>query len=387
MTPLSPKLASELAYLPYQLISNKKDKMFVVDRFVTKEFSLSKQQQTFKGQSGGIFGIGRKTEGFALVGIGKGKRENELVIAIRGTKTGHDWMTNLNLGLKGAPNNSSAHAGFVNTFHTLRPQIRKFILSNGKIPKHIHCVGHSLGGALASLCSDWIKSELKITTTLYTFGAPRVGQISYARKSSVTNTDIYRCTHGADPVPLIPLWPFVHAPYCGKEYRLDDGVGVYFSAHGMDGNASPGYLNTANSESWNKLKIQSLDFLNKPIRLSFDDRNQASFTGYWANKLSAALFTLLNDAGPQHARAIELQARISTGMTFYDHLARNIEKIAAASDKLAEQTKGLLGHMLVFSGRGISKITDFSMKFIRWVFKVTVGKLYGTAKRAVDAIF
>ncbi len=34
-----------------------------------------------------------------LVGIGKGKRENELHIAIRGTKTGHDWMTNLNLGL------------------------------------------------------------------------------------------------------------------------------------------------------------------------------------------------------------------------------------------------------------------------------------------------
>ncbi len=48
MTPLSPKLASELAYLPYQFISNKKGKVFVVDSFVTKEFSLSKQQQTFK---------------------------------------------------------------------------------------------------------------------------------------------------------------------------------------------------------------------------------------------------------------------------------------------------------------------------------------------------
>ncbi len=88
------------------------------------------------------------------------------------------------------------------------------------------------------LCVLTDKVRTKITTTLYTFGAPRVGQISYARKSSATNTDIYRCTHGADPVPLIPCALFVHAPYCGKEYRLDDGVGVYFSAHGMDGNVT-----------------------------------------------------------------------------------------------------------------------------------------------------
>ncbi|MCF8777523.1 lipase family protein [Vibrio sp. IRLE0018] len=387
MTPLSPKLASELAYLPYQFITNRHEKKFIADGFVTKEFSLNKESQAFKGQTGGIFGIGRKTEGFALIGIGKGKRENELVISVRGTKTGHDWMTNLNLGLKGSPNSAIAHSGFVNTFHSLKPQVKRFILSRSKTPSHIHCVGHSLGGALASLFSDWIKIELKVSTTLYTFGAPRVGQISYARKSTETNKNIYRCTHGADPVPLIPLWPFVHAPYNGTEYRLDDGVGVYFSAHGMGSSDTPGYLNTANSENWGALKVRSFDYLSRPTRLKFDDRNQASFTGYWANKLSAALVTLLNDAGPQHARAIELQARISTGMTFYDQLARNIEKIAAASEKLTEQAKGLLGHMLVFAGRGVSKITDLSAHFIRWVFQVTVGKLYSTAKRAVDAIF
>ncbi|WP_158135652.1 lipase family protein [Vibrio navarrensis] len=387
MNPLSPKLAAELAYLPYQFITHRDKKTLVAERFVTKEFDLSKEKQGFTGKTGGIFGIGRKTEGFALIGVGKGKRESELVISVRGTKTGHDWMTNLNLGLKGAPNSAVAHAGFVNVFHSLRPQIRQFILSQKKIPRHIHCVGHSLGGALASLFSDWIKSELKVSTTLYTFGAPRVGQASYARKSEETNTNIYRCTHGADPVPLIPLWPFAHAPYNGKEYRLDDGIGVYFAAHGMGANDTPGYLNTANSESWGDLKVKSVDFLNKPVRLKFDNRTQVFYTGYWANKLSAALVTLLNDAGPQYAKAVEIQARISVGMTFYDHLAKNIERIVAVSEKLADQAKGLLGHMLVFAGRSVSKITDLSANFIRWVFKVTVGKLYSTAKRAVDAIF
>lgn len=151
MNPLSPKLAAELAYLPYQFITHRDKKTLVAERFVTKEFDLSKEKQGFTGKTGGIFGIGRKTEGFALIGVGKGKRESELVISVRGTKTGHDWMTNLNLGLKGAPNSAVAHAGFVNVFHSLRPQIRQFILSQKKIPRHIHCVGHSLGGALASL--------------------------------------------------------------------------------------------------------------------------------------------------------------------------------------------------------------------------------------------
>ncbi|MGP8306304.1 hypothetical protein [Vibrio sp. YIC-376] len=104
-------------------------------------------------------------------------------------------------------------------------------------------------------------------------------------------------------------------------------------------------------------------------------------------KLSAALTTLLKDAGPQHYRAIEIQARLSSGMTFYDHLARSIEKVAAASGKLAEQTKGLLGHMLVFAGRSVDKITDLSAKFIRWVFEVTIGKLFKTAQRALSSLF
>ncbi|CAE6929190.1 Lipase (class 3) [Vibrio sp. B1FLJ16] len=387
MAILTPKLAYEIAYLPYQLVTHRDKETIELSNEIRKAFSFNKEKQSFHGKTGGIFGFGRKSEGFALVGLGKGKHKDELVITVRGTKKLNDWITNLNLGLKGSPNGSHAHAGFINTFHTIRPQIRSFILSQSKMPKLVHCVGHSLGGALASLFSDWLKDEFSMRVNLYTFGTPRVGHESYARKSDHTNINIFRCTHGADPVPLIPLWPFQHAPYSGMEYRLDDSNGIYSQTHGMGPHDNPGYINTANSLSWDSLKQSSNQFLNKPIRLKFESRSQAAYNSYWASKLSAALTTLLKDAGPQHYRAIEIQARLSSGMTFYDQLARSVEKVAAVSGELAEQTKGLLGHMLVFSGRFIDKINDLSAKFIRWVFDVTIGKLFKTAQRALSSLF
>ncbi|TOP14425.1 lipase, partial [Vibrio parahaemolyticus] len=61
--------------------------------------------------------------------------------------------------------------------------------------------------------------------------------------------------------------------------------------------------------------------------------------------------------------AIAVQATVSTGMTFYDILARNIEKVAKASKVRESQVKGLLGHMLVF-----------------------IGKLYRAAQMAISAV-
>ncbi|MDF4400902.1 hypothetical protein P3406_24495 [Vibrio parahaemolyticus] len=58
----------------------------------------------------------RTSEAFAVIGFGKGKYKGDLVISIRGTQNANDWVTNLNVGLKGSPNGSIAHAGFINSF-------------------------------------------------------------------------------------------------------------------------------------------------------------------------------------------------------------------------------------------------------------------------------
>jgi len=153
----------------------------------------------------------------------------------------------------------------------------------------------------------------------------------------------------------------------------------------MGPRANPGYVNTANAENWGSLNTRSNHFLNTPVRLKFENRNQATFNEYWSDKLSAALTTLLKDAG--YFKAMTVQAGLSSGLTFYDKLAQCVEKVAAASTELAEQTMGLLGHMLAFAGRTVTKITKLTAKYIKWVFDVTLKKLYLAAHSAISSLY
>jgi hypothetical protein len=59
--------------------------------------------------------------------------------------------------------------------------------------------GHSLGGALASLCF----ARLPRATGLYLFGSPRVGDQDFV--DLFKDRCVWRLEHARDPVPLIPL--------------------------------------------------------------------------------------------------------------------------------------------------------------------------------------
>ncbi len=52
-------------------------------------------------------------------------------------------------------------------------------LSGGRQPSRVICTGHSLGGALATLCAPWCAIEYpKADVRCVTFGSPRVGACS-----------------------------------------------------------------------------------------------------------------------------------------------------------------------------------------------------------------
>ncbi|MDR6984361.1 pimeloyl-ACP methyl ester carboxylesterase [Rheinheimera pacifica] len=389
MSALTPRVAAELAEIVYQIERPSASGVYRLNlgNYEARNcFSFDVSQGPVKGVSGGtLFSLFNKTTGFALVGKGINQFSKDYVVTIRGTHINRDWLTNGHVGVTGGDNGTQVHAGFNKTFNSMKMALEKILApllaSNGSTT--VHCVGHSLGGALASLTADWLKNRFKCNVNLYTFGAPRVGMHAFSKKHTGTLNAIYRCTHGADPVPMIPLWPFVHAPYEGTEYRLDSGSGISIDAHGMAEHKSPGYLNTANSRSWQALNLRSASNF-ALVRLKYDDRHQASFSTYWADKISAALITLLKDAG--YYTAVMAQAAIGTGLTFYDLLARSLESIAKASAKFAEQTKGLLGHMLAFARQAVTTVTELTFKFIRWVFDKTVGALYRSAREAITSI-
>lgn len=387
MTAISPRIASELAELVYQIReanSFGNYRLNTANLKVSNVFDFDLSGGPVHGVSGGFLGLFQKSSGFALVGNGKNTFKGDHVIAVRGTKTGQDWLTNGNVGLSGGYNGSAVHAGFNDTFESMKPTLERILTPNIRNVNYgiVHCVGHSLGGALAALTAEWVRIRYNRPVNLYTFGAPRVGLNGFAEKTTFGCNKIYRCTHGADPVPKVPLWPFIHAPNNGSEFRLDGGQGISVAAHSMSEEATPGYRNTANSNDWSALRHSSHGFLNSPVRLKYEDRHQASFTALWADKISAALITLLKDAGYYHA--ILAQAGIGTTLTFYDLVARTLEDVAKASARFAEQTVGLLGHMLVFAGQLAATVVDLTYQFIKWVFDQTTDVLYRAVKQALN---
>ncbi|GGY59595.1 lipase family protein [Marinobacter zhanjiangensis] len=386
MKQLTPKLAAEFADIVYEVREPGPAGVVQVkpSEALKQVFDVKLGNGPVMAETGGFWGFFQRTSGFAMVADGKNNFAGHHVVAVRGTKTNHDWLTNGNVGLSSSTGGAMVHAGFNETFESMKPGLEALLtprLNRGPVAG-IHCIGHSLGGALASLVSDWIHKRYRLDANLYSFGAPRVGMKGFATKSSFEVNKLYRCTHGADPVPAVPLWPFMHAPVNGIEYRLDRGEGMSAEAHAMGEDAVPGYRNTAQKGDWDMLHQNSMKYLNNPVRLDYARRHEASFSNYWAEKLSAALVTLLKDAG--YYSAVLAQAAISTSLTFYDILAHTLEDIAKASKSLAEQTRGLLGHMLAFARAAVTTVVDLTFRFIRWVFDRTSEALYAVVRQAID---
>lgn len=185
-------------------------------------FNVDTDKDLLKGKTGTIGPIKYRTAfGFTL--IGKGPLIGNAFIIFRGTHYVADWLTDGNVAVTSSTTGKSVHDGFNRTFKSMEPQLMQFMDSVAKHSIHsIHCIGHSLGGALATLCGEWIKTVYKRKSYIYTFGSPRVGMHSFAKDctSGVGSHNIFRVYHKTDIVPCVPTWPFFHVPVTGKDYFL-----------------------------------------------------------------------------------------------------------------------------------------------------------------------
>lgn len=107
-----------------------------------------------KGKTGGP-GIIKCQTAFGFTLIGKGRFEDHIFLLFRGTRYLADWLTNGNTTVSRSACGQPVHDGFNQSFISMRPQLTQFMnaLPKGKVPS-VHCIGHSLGGALATLCAN-----------------------------------------------------------------------------------------------------------------------------------------------------------------------------------------------------------------------------------------
>ena len=68
----------------------------------------------------------------------------------------------------------------------------------------IGITGHSLGGAMANLLALEIVRKFNLISELYTFGAPRLGNISFINYFSKLISNAKRIVHNRDIVPHLP---------------------------------------------------------------------------------------------------------------------------------------------------------------------------------------
>lgn len=376
---LSPNTAASIANRVYDIRkSNQFSKDFHAD--FTRNFKLTTNK--IEGMTGGLVDrlLNRKT-GFALTAEGRNAQfKGHHIIGIRGTHlpSASDWLTNANVGVTTGPKNIEVHMGFQRTFASIRPAFEQYIKVHK--PKCLHCVGHSLGGALAQLTALWAR-EHGIPAKLYTFGAPRVVIEKYVPVAQ-TNIEHHRMIHGADPVPKVPIWPFSHT---AGEYVLSMNNGSVFapSTHSME--HSPGYVNTVLSYgSFSDMAHKFYAPNTQRVHFKYADRLQVNFSQYWQQRITDGLITFLKDNGLYVA--IAAQASLGLGMTFYDALARSINGVVKASVAAEESIRGLLGCMLAFAGKKAQEIKELTVNFIRWVFELMVKALNRMAKQAIEMI-
>lgn len=206
---LSPSTAASIATRVYDIRKSTDFKGVFHPEF-RNNFKITNSQ--IQGISGGLVNqILNRSTGFALTAQGTTQQfKKHHIIGVRGTvfTSVADWLTNFNVALTLGPKNLAVHSGFQKAFASMRPEFNTYITQHK--PRCLHIVGHSLGGAIAELTAIWA-SERGIKTKLYTFGAPRV-VLENSVHQAAHNIKHYRVTHGADPVPSVPVWPFGRLP-------------------------------------------------------------------------------------------------------------------------------------------------------------------------------
>jgi len=132
---------------------------------------------------------------------------DECVIAFRGTTDIADWLTNLDVKMtEHTESGGKIHHGFARALTGVWTDIHAEIMRRD--PDAIHLIGHSLGGALATVCAARLAAINQPDIALTTFGCPRVGNRRFVRWLLPRIDLSIRYVNRADVVPRVPAFGF-----------------------------------------------------------------------------------------------------------------------------------------------------------------------------------
>lgn len=145
--------------------------------------------------------------------------DDDIIICFRGTEP--DKMSDVFADLKAWPKRSQekglVHFGFAEALDKVYDEIKthvQYVKSRDSAKNwRVICTGHSLGGALATLCASRLDANV-----VYTFGSPRVGTRSFCKEMKNDKITHYRFVNNNDVVTLVPFWFMGYRHYGELQY-------------------------------------------------------------------------------------------------------------------------------------------------------------------------
>lgn len=336
----------------------------------------------------GVSGLGPGTlSGFGFVASGNSDAtRREVIVSIRGTDGAADALTDalIGPGVPG-PSGTTVHAGFNRTWKTLQDQIDRRLPAQGLSGVTVHCVGHSLGGALATLAADHLSlrgAQVKV----YTFGCPRVGMIDFAQELTARAGagNLFRVYHPADPVAMVPLFPFTHVPKGETGYALACGAGerIRPGAHKM----VDSYMQLIGDKSYAALAANGSQTLS--------DRQIEAWLrrikdGGWVQNYGARAMEMVGIALDWVLRKIlegaliGLQPYLAAGVSLLDTLAYVLHAGAKLIKDVAWYVEAIMLAVLKLVGRSAAAGASLTLEFIRWVLQTMMQDILGMSRTVV----
>lgn len=142
-------------------------------------------------------------------------------VLFRGTQTQTEMKTNMDFVQK-----NNVHRGFSNLFQSFQSKLHQIIGNETCV-----LIGHSLGGALATLA---ITSLEKSKCVAYVFGSPRVGNVTFHDRFRNSDKSFYNIQNTDDIVTNLPLAVMPNLKDVSEPlYYQHVGKEIYFSQNWM----------------------------------------------------------------------------------------------------------------------------------------------------------
>jgi triacylglycerol lipase len=126
-------------------------------------------------------------------------------VVFRGTQTIGDWLANADFVQTDQRHGwGKTERGFSGVYDGNAPAIIAALRNAGALAQ-VFVTGHSLGGALATLCAADVRATLRAATTLYAFASPRAGDPAFAARFNEECPEAWRIVNTEDIVNTVPL--------------------------------------------------------------------------------------------------------------------------------------------------------------------------------------